>query len=71
MSDKIMTEILQTLTAILDRLAAIEKQVNQIANPMAAITMEEKATLLGRAIASGDKQRIKAAKKLISESKTR
>jgi len=57
------------LQQILDRLIAIEKQVDQIANPMASIALEEKTAILGRAIVSGDKQRIKAAKKLISGGK--
>lgn len=56
----------ETLNAILARLISIEKKVDCIADPLAHISVEEKGDLLASAFASGDKKRIKAAKKALN-----
>ncbi len=55
----------ELLEQILSRLAAIEKAVEFIANPLTQVKAEELGTQLGQAMAVGDKKRIKEIRRMI------
>ena len=54
------------LRQIMDRLKAIEEILQQLADPIAHVSVQEKAELVKRAMATGNKAVIKAAVKQIN-----
>lgn len=53
-------------TQIISRLDAIEEMLQQVVNPMHSVTVDQKGKVLGEAIKSGDKEKIKAAQSYIN-----
>lgn len=56
----------QLLLQILARLTAIEESLQHLADPIAHVSVQEKAEIVKRAMATGNKAAVKAAVKQIN-----
>lgn len=54
------------LVEIRDRLASLEAKIEALNNPVANVSAQERGRILAEAMASGDKQRLKATIKQIN-----
>jgi hypothetical protein len=56
----------QILRKILQRLTSIEEKLEYQSNPARSFAVSEKAAIMRKALATGDKKKIRAASKIIN-----